>query len=207
VRSMTNAATTLAARPAATANGARERWKSTPTWSPTGDEVAWASSRARSDQHLLALVLALRCFQGLGYFPKPVDVPVMVVEHVRRGLELPEGTSAFIGLRRGSGSGGWCASALAWYMIRSGRGLSLRLRSVRRRRRGPPIPPDESVAPVPTPIARSARNLPHQPRSERSRRPAECSPANLSPADRWIRAKAPRACGTGPSTRDPSRSC
>jgi hypothetical protein len=49
----------------------------------------------------LALVLALRCFQGLGYFPRPVDVPVMVVEHVRRGLELPEGTSAFIGAETG----------------------------------------------------------------------------------------------------------
>lgn len=69
--------------------------------SPTGDEVAWASSRARSDQHLLALVLALRCFQRLGYFPRPVDVPVMVVEHVRRGLELPEGTLAFIGAETG----------------------------------------------------------------------------------------------------------
>jgi TnpA family transposase len=69
--------------------------------SPTGDEVAWASSRARSDQHLLALVLALRCFQRLGYFPRPVDVPVMVVEHVRRGLELPKGTPAFIGAETG----------------------------------------------------------------------------------------------------------
>lgn len=47
--------------------------------------------QTRSDEHLLALVLSLSCFQRLGYFPRPGDVPVEVVEHVRRCLELPEG--------------------------------------------------------------------------------------------------------------------
>src|SRR5450755_1922077 len=61
--------------------------------SPAEDEVAWA--RARSDEHLLALVLALRCFQRLGYFPRRAEVPEIVVEHIRRGLRLPEGTAAF----------------------------------------------------------------------------------------------------------------
>jgi Domain of unknown function (DUF4158) len=42
---------------------------------PAEDEVAWARARARSDEHLLALVLALRCFQRLGYFPRPVEGP------------------------------------------------------------------------------------------------------------------------------------
>jgi Tn3 transposase DDE domain/Domain of unknown function (DUF4158) len=63
--------------------------------SPAEDEVAWARARARSDQHLLALVLALRCFQRLGYFPRLAEVPEIVVEHIRRGLRLPEGTAAF----------------------------------------------------------------------------------------------------------------
>ena len=63
--------------------------------SPAEDEVAWARARARSDEHLLALVLALRCFQRLGYFPRLAEVPEIVVEHIRRGLRLPEGTAAF----------------------------------------------------------------------------------------------------------------
>jgi hypothetical protein len=42
----------------------------------------------------LALVLALRCFQRLGYFPRLAEVPEIVVEHIRRGLRLPEGTAA-----------------------------------------------------------------------------------------------------------------
>ena len=63
--------------------------------SPAEDEVAWARARARSDEHLLALVLALRCFQRLGYFPRRAEVPGIVVEHIRRGLRLSEGTTAF----------------------------------------------------------------------------------------------------------------
>jgi Domain of unknown function (DUF4158) len=63
--------------------------------SPAEDEVVWARARARSDEHLLTLVLALRCFQRLGYFPRLAEVPEIVVEHIRRDLRLPEGTVAF----------------------------------------------------------------------------------------------------------------
>jgi Domain of unknown function (DUF4158) len=63
--------------------------------SPTEDEVRWASGRARSDEHLLALVLSLTCSRRLGYFPRADEVPLVVVEHVRCCLELPEGTTAF----------------------------------------------------------------------------------------------------------------
>ncbi len=38
--------------------------------SPTPDEVGWARDRTRSDAHLLALVVSLKCFQRLGYFPR-----------------------------------------------------------------------------------------------------------------------------------------
>ena len=61
--------------------------------SPTGDDVAWARARTRSDEHLLALVLSLRCFQRLGYLPALGDVPLAVVEHVRGCLDVPEGTA------------------------------------------------------------------------------------------------------------------
>jgi hypothetical protein len=71
--------------------------------SPTEDEVAWARARARSGEHLLALVLTLRCFERLGYFPRPDEVPLAVVEHVRRCLELPEGTAP----SRGSETAKW----------------------------------------------------------------------------------------------------
>lgn len=61
--------------------------------SPTNDDVRWAKARARSDEHLLALVVALACFQRLGYFPRADEIPAAVVEHVRRCLELAEVTT------------------------------------------------------------------------------------------------------------------
>jgi hypothetical protein len=65
--------------------------------SPTEDEVAWARTDARSDEHLLTLGLSLTCFQRLGYFPRSGEVSGKVVEHVRRCLALPEGTAPSCG--------------------------------------------------------------------------------------------------------------
>ncbi len=56
---------------------------------PTREEVSWASQRTDSDGHLLALVLALRCFQWMGRFPRQDEVPGQVVDYVRRALKLP----------------------------------------------------------------------------------------------------------------------
>jgi Domain of unknown function (DUF4158) len=92
--------------------------------SPTENEVAWARARARSLEHLLALVLSLKCFQRLGYFPRPADVPSAVGDHVRRDLELPEGTDPAAGAR----------TAKAQRQLVRGRGLSRRTRSGPQRR-------------------------------------------------------------------------
>ncbi len=62
--------------------------------SPSSLEVVWAREHTRSDESLLALTWALKCFQRLGYFPKPDDVPVAVVDHLRHCLELPADTCA-----------------------------------------------------------------------------------------------------------------
>jgi hypothetical protein len=61
---------------------------------PTGSEVVWARERARSASHLLALVVLLKVFGRLGYFPRLDDVPAVVVEHVRDCLGLGEGVVA-----------------------------------------------------------------------------------------------------------------
>jgi hypothetical protein len=48
------------------------------------------TGKARSSEHLLALVVLLKSFQKLGYFPDLDEVPQLVVEHVRGLLELGE---------------------------------------------------------------------------------------------------------------------
>lgn len=64
--------------------------------SPTEDELAWARTHARSDEHLLTLGLSLTCFQRLGYFPRSGEVPGNVVEHVRRCRALRGGNGPFV---------------------------------------------------------------------------------------------------------------
>jgi hypothetical protein len=67
--------------------------------SPTEEELEWARERTRTDEHLMDLVMALKCCQRLGYFPRPEDVPALVLDHLRRCLELTEGTTPTRGAR------------------------------------------------------------------------------------------------------------
>ncbi len=67
---------------------------------PTPDEVTWARDRTRSDAHLLALVVSLKCFQLLGCFLRPDQVPEVVVDHLRRRLELADETAPELGSER-----------------------------------------------------------------------------------------------------------
>ena len=50
------------------------------------EELAWTREKTDTDEHQLALALALKCFQKLGRFPKAREVPAAVVDHVRRCL-------------------------------------------------------------------------------------------------------------------------
>ncbi|MFI9311085.1 DUF4158 domain-containing protein [Streptomyces triculaminicus] len=60
------------------------------SFTPGPSEVAWARGKARSPEHLLALVVLLKSFQRLGYFPGLDEVPELVVGHVRGLLGLEE---------------------------------------------------------------------------------------------------------------------
>lgn len=59
-------------------------------FTPTTDEVRWARGRTQRDEHFLALVVRLKSYQRLRYFPKLTDVPTVVIDHVRVGVELPD---------------------------------------------------------------------------------------------------------------------
>lgn len=59
-------------------------------FTPSPDEAVWARERTETDEHLLAWTLALKCFQKMARFPKAREIPPVVVEHVRRCLELDE---------------------------------------------------------------------------------------------------------------------
>ena len=59
-------------------------------FTPSPDEIVWAREKTDTGEHLLALTVALKCFQKMGRFPKSAEVPETVVDHVRRCLELGE---------------------------------------------------------------------------------------------------------------------
>jgi hypothetical protein len=59
-------------------------------FTPTKAEVEWARSRTDDEHHLLALVVWLKSYQRLGYFPKLAEVPPAVAGHARQVLGLAE---------------------------------------------------------------------------------------------------------------------
>jgi Domain of unknown function (DUF4158) len=59
-------------------------------FTPSDGEVDWARGRTKDAGHLLALVVWLKSYQRLGYFPKLAEVPGAVAGHVRGVLGLPD---------------------------------------------------------------------------------------------------------------------
>jgi hypothetical protein len=64
------------------------------SFTPTSGEMAWARGKTQGDEHLLALVVRLKSYQRLGYFPKLDAVPVVVIDHVRAAIGLCEDVEA-----------------------------------------------------------------------------------------------------------------
>ncbi|MFJ7996397.1 DUF4158 domain-containing protein [Streptomyces sp. NPDC096310] len=64
-------------------------------FTPGREEAQWAAESTASDEHQLALLLALKSYQRMGCFPRWEEIPEPVVEFVRRAVDLPEGTEPF----------------------------------------------------------------------------------------------------------------
>jgi len=62
-------------------------------YTPTPEETAFATATARGEASVLSLLVLLKAFQRLGYFPRPAEVPAAVVGHLRVclgvGLDVP----------------------------------------------------------------------------------------------------------------------
>jgi hypothetical protein len=61
--------------------------------SPTPTRWPGRGTAPAPDARLLALVVSLKCSQRLGYFPRVDQVPAAAVDHLRRCLDLAEGTT------------------------------------------------------------------------------------------------------------------
>lgn len=63
-------------------------------YTPDAEEVEWASSFARSDAGRLGLIVLLKTFQQLHYFPALESVPAEIIDHIRTALNLKPATAA-----------------------------------------------------------------------------------------------------------------
>ena len=61
-------------------------------YTPTPEEIIFARKSARSPQHQFTLLVFLKSFQRLGYFPKLKEVPQPIVNHIRSCLRLDQQT-------------------------------------------------------------------------------------------------------------------
>lgn len=59
-------------------------------YTPTEEERHYVETTARSPQHRLNLMLWIKLFPCLGYFPGLDEIPPAIVAHVRSALSLPE---------------------------------------------------------------------------------------------------------------------
>lgn len=64
------------------------------SFTPTAEEITWARGRTQTEGHLLSLVVLLKCYRRLGYFPKLRDVPPLVAGHIRVALGVDAGIAA-----------------------------------------------------------------------------------------------------------------
>lgn len=68
------------------------------SFTPRQDEIEWASRFARTPSSRLALLVQLKCFQFLRYFPSTDVIPSEVVEHISASLGmLPTQAIAYAG--------------------------------------------------------------------------------------------------------------
>ncbi|MEG4997778.1 Tn3 family transposase [Microcoleus sp. B4-D4] len=59
-------------------------------YTPTPAEIAFGLSTTQGQVHFLNLMVLLKTFQRLGYFPKLTDIPKSLANHIRSSLSLPE---------------------------------------------------------------------------------------------------------------------
>ena len=59
-------------------------------YTPTRAEIAFGLSTTQGQVHFLNLIVLLKVFQRLGYFPKLTEIPKSLVNHIRTSLNLSE---------------------------------------------------------------------------------------------------------------------
>lgn len=60
----------------------------TEIYTPTSSEIAFAYSTTKGENNILNLLVILKSFQRLGYFPSISDIPLKIINHIRSHLKF-----------------------------------------------------------------------------------------------------------------------
>ncbi len=63
-------------------------------YTPTPTEIKFVKSKTKNHEGLLRLMVMLKSFQRLGYFPHPEQIPIAVIKHLRSCLKLQDSVKA-----------------------------------------------------------------------------------------------------------------
>src|SRR6266571_965718 len=69
-------------------------------YTPTPGDVAFVATHARGPSQKFALMILLKVYQRLDYFPDPQSIPGAVIIHIRAVMKLPADLVYRISLRR-----------------------------------------------------------------------------------------------------------
>jgi hypothetical protein len=58
-------------------------------YTPTPTDVAFVATTARGPAQKFGLMILLKVYQRLGYFPKPETIPGAIIGHLRAVMKLP----------------------------------------------------------------------------------------------------------------------
>ena len=59
-------------------------------YTPTTIEITFALKVTTGEDNFFNLMVLLKVFQRLGYFPQIVDIPLAIIEHIRKALYIQE---------------------------------------------------------------------------------------------------------------------
>src|SRR5947207_6743086 len=58
-------------------------------YTPTSTDIAFVATTARGPAQKFGLMILLKVYQRLGYFPKPETIPGAIIGHIRAVMTLP----------------------------------------------------------------------------------------------------------------------
>src|SRR2546421_10217851 len=58
-------------------------------YTPTSTDIAFVATTARGPAQKFGLMILLKVYQRLGYFPKPETIPGAIIGHIRAVMKLP----------------------------------------------------------------------------------------------------------------------